>query len=270
MSVNSRKAHTVKQVAKLSGVSVRTLRFYDEIGLLKPASVGDNGYRYYEKEQLLALQQILFYRELGFELARIRKILASSEFDKAAALKSHREFLVRESERTAILIRTIDKTLAHLEREASMQDDELYLGFDSESQAEYEREIVERWGEPARQHLEECRLRTRTWKKEDYEGVKKEFDELHRAFTEALKNGVAPGALEVQSLVRRHVARVDHFWTPNRESYIGLGRMYCEHSGFRKVYDAYHPKLAEFLAQAMKIYAERELSGAVGAVDEKF
>src|ERR1700756_2841361 len=112
MSANSRQRYTVKQVAKLSGVSVRTLRFYDEISLLKPAFYGDNGYRYYEKEQLLILQQILFYRELGFELAMIQKIVASPEFDKVSALRSHRERLIKESERTKDLICTIDKTLA--------------------------------------------------------------------------------------------------------------------------------------------------------------
>src|SRR3974390_1788212 len=101
MSANGQKTYTVKQVAKLSGVSVRTLRFYDEIGLLKPAFVGDNGYLYYEKEQLLALQQILFYRELGFELAMIQNIVSSPKFDKAAALRSHREQLVKETERTS-------------------------------------------------------------------------------------------------------------------------------------------------------------------------
>src|SRR5271155_1706673 len=98
MSANSRKTYTVKEVAKLSNVSVRALRFYDEIGLLKPAYYGENGYRYYEKEQLLGLQQILFYRELGFELSKIQKIMGDPKFDKVAALKSHREQLARETE----------------------------------------------------------------------------------------------------------------------------------------------------------------------------
>src|SRR3954465_11930813 len=86
-------AYTVKQVATVSGVSVRTLHFYDEAGLLKPAYHGANGYRYYEEEQLLMLQQILFFRELGLELKQIRKIIGSSDFDKIAALRSHRQVL---------------------------------------------------------------------------------------------------------------------------------------------------------------------------------
>lgn len=259
MSANSRKTYTVKEVGKLSGVSIRTLRFYDEIGLLKPAFYGDNGYRYYEKEQLFTLQQILFYRELGFELAMIQKIVASPEFDKVSALRSHRELLVKETERTKDLICTIDKTLAHLEREVPMKDNEMYLGFDPKKQAEYEREVIERWGEPAREKIAESKRRTKDWKKEDYERVKHDYDELHLAFTEAINRGLAPENVEVQNLVKRHFAVVDRFWTPNRQSYIGLGKTYCEHPDFRKMYDGYHPKLAEYLAQAMAIFAEASL-----------
>src|SRR5213083_2005235 len=86
-------AYTIKQVAAMSGVSVRTLHFYDETGLLKPAYVGENGYRFYEEAQLLILQQILFYRELGFELKQIKKVLSRPDFDKVAALESHRKIL---------------------------------------------------------------------------------------------------------------------------------------------------------------------------------
>lgn len=259
MSANSRNTYTVKKVAELSGVSVRTLRFYDEIGLLKPAFYGDNGYRYYVKEQLLALQQILFYRELGFELAPIQKILADPKFDKVEALRSHREHLEKESQRTRALIRTIDKTLAHLEKEAPMADNEMYLGFDPKKQAEYEQYLIDKYGDSARENIEESKRRTKEWKKEDYERVKQDYDELHRAFTKALNQGLSPDNAEVQKLVRRHYAVVDRFWTPNREAYIGLGRGYCEHPDFRKLYEGYHPQLAEYLAKAMKIYAESEL-----------
>lgn len=263
MSANGRKVHTVKQVAKLSGVSVRTLRFYDEIGLLKPAFVGDNGYRYYEKEQLLALQQILFYRELGFELAMIQRIVSSPDFDKAAALRSHRDQLVKETARTAALIRTIDKTLAHLEKEVPMKDDEMYSGFDPKKQAEFEQWSLKRWGEAAtaryRKTVEESRQRTQDWKREDFEKVQNDYDELHRAFAAALDKGVLASAPGIQALVKRHYAVVELFWTPKRESYIALGQTYCEHPDFRRLYDGYHPKLAEYLAEAMKIYAEREL-----------
>src|SRR5438105_6367411 len=101
-------AYTVKQVAAMSGVSIRTLHFYDETGLLKPAYHGPNGYRFYERPQLLTLQQILFYRELGFELKQIERILGQAEFDKVAALQSHRQVLEKNLTRTRSLLETID------------------------------------------------------------------------------------------------------------------------------------------------------------------
>jgi DNA-binding transcriptional MerR regulator len=122
-------AYTVKQVTAMSGVSVRTLHFYDETGLLKPASVGANGYRLYQEPQLLILQQILFYRELGFELKRIKEILGQAKFQKAAALRSHRKVLEKNVTRTRTLIETIDKTIKHLKGTNKMKSEELFTGF---------------------------------------------------------------------------------------------------------------------------------------------
>jgi len=121
--------YTVKQVAVMSGVSVRTLHFYDETGLLKPSFVGANGYRFYEEPQLLTLQQILFYRELGFELRRIREVLGRDDFETVAALESHRKVLRSKLARTRSLIETIDKTVDHLKGVKSMDKEELFAGF---------------------------------------------------------------------------------------------------------------------------------------------
>ncbi|HEY0550299.1 MAG TPA: MerR family transcriptional regulator [Verrucomicrobiae bacterium] len=122
-------AYTVKQVAAISGVSVRTLHFYDETGLLKPAYFGANGYRFYEEAQLLNLQQILFYRELGFELKQIKRILGRADFEKVAALQSHRKVLQKNLTRTRTLIETIDKTIQHLKGKKKMKNEEMFAGF---------------------------------------------------------------------------------------------------------------------------------------------
>src|ERR1700751_5865778 len=122
-------AYTVKQVAAMSGVSVRTLRFYDEAGLLKPAYLGANGYRFYEEPQLLMLQQILFYRELGFELKQIQRIVGRADFEKVAALRSHREALERNLTRTRRLLETIDTTIEHLKGAKTMSSEEMFAGF---------------------------------------------------------------------------------------------------------------------------------------------
>lgn len=121
--------YTVKQVAELSGVSVRTLHFYDETGLLKPAYVGANGYRFYEEPQLLTLQQILFYRELELELKQIKQVLGRAEFERVAALESHRQVLEEKLTRTRSLLGTIDKTIAHLKGREQMTTEEMFAGF---------------------------------------------------------------------------------------------------------------------------------------------
>src|SRR5262249_11552097 len=122
-------AYTVKQVAAMSGVSVRTLHFYDETGLLKPAYHGANSYRFYEEAQLLVLQQILFYRELGFELKQIKRILGRADFEKVTALQSHREVLQDNLSRTRSLIETLDKTIEHLKGTKKMAGEEMFVGF---------------------------------------------------------------------------------------------------------------------------------------------
>ena len=140
--------YTVKQVAKMSGVSVRTLHFYDETGLLNPARHGANGYRFYEEQQLLILQQILFYRELGFELKQIKSILSRPDFEKVAALESHRKVLGKNLSRTRTLIETIDKTIKHLKGTEKMSSEEMFLGFTVPAGKDRFDEGIQLGGEP--------------------------------------------------------------------------------------------------------------------------
>ena len=132
----------------MSGVSVRTLHFYDETGLLKPAYLGANGYRFYEEAQLLILQQILFYRELGFELKQIQKILGRADFEKVTALQSHRKVLQKNTTRTRTLIETIDNTIKHLEGAKKMKTEELFAGFSVAAGKDRFDERIKLGGEP--------------------------------------------------------------------------------------------------------------------------
>lgn len=122
------KKLTVKQVAKLSGVSVRALHHYDEIGILRPAFLGENGYRYYGEDELLRLQQILIHRELGIALGDIAKLIDAPGFDRLSALRQQRERLAAEAIRFAQLVTTIDRTIASLQGEITMKNAELYRG----------------------------------------------------------------------------------------------------------------------------------------------
>src|SRR6187549_3741398 len=141
-------AYTVKQVAAMSGVSVRTLHFYDETGLLKPARCGTNGYRCYEEQELLQLQQILFYRELGFELKKIKHVLGRRNFEKVAALQSHRKVLLKNLTRTRTLIETIDKTIQHLKGRKKMKSEEMFAGFSVAAGSDRFGEQIKLGGEP--------------------------------------------------------------------------------------------------------------------------
>lgn len=250
--------YTVKQLAKLSGVSVRTLHFYDEIGLLKPAYYGENNYRYYEEEQILLLQQILFYRELGFPLSEIQAILQSETFDKIEALESHRNSLQADLDKTKTLIKTIDKTIAHLRGQTIMKLEDIFHGFTEEKQKLYEEFLVD--SGVSETVINKVRDKVKTWKKEQWLENKKEADTINAELVLAINKKLDPASAEVQALIKKHYQMTCQFWTPNRESYIGLSQLYGSHPDFVKYFDNLHPKLLDFLAKAMKIFAEKELS----------
>ena len=252
--------YTVNKLATLSGVSIRTLRFYDEIGLLKPAYVAENGYRYYQEPQLLMLQQILFFRELGFELKQIQAIVMQSDFDRVQALHEHKKVLKKNIKRMQLLMKTIDKTINHLERKQAMSEQEMYLGFSKEKQAEYEKYLVEKGGEHTKKHIAESKQTVEGWTSEDWAKHKLEAEEINKELVQALQHKLKPGSTEVQKQVARHYAWIKKLWTPDQESYIELGQLYEEHPDFKKYYEAFHPEFAQFLAQAMKVYADIELS----------
>jgi DNA-binding transcriptional MerR regulator len=250
--------YTVKKLAKLSGVSVRTLHFYDEIGLLKPAYYGDNHYRYYEEEQLLMLQQILFYRKLGIPLSDIQRIIASDDFDKIKTLESHRQILESNLDQTTKLIKTIDNTIARLRGNTTMKDEELFYGLESERQKGYEKYIIEK-GWMSEAEMQKSREQVKGWKQDGFRKIMKEGDAVNQALADAMQKKLKPDCPEVQKLVRMHYEWIKNFWIPNRESYTGLGNLYCEHPEFHRFFEQYHPHFAEFLAEAMRIFAEREL-----------
>ena len=256
--------YTVSEVARMSGVSVRTLHHYDEVGLLKPACVGANGYRYYGRDELLRLQQVLFHRELGFPLEEIRRVLDAPDFDRVAALRAHRERLAADARRYRRLVRTIDETLAALEGETTMDDKGIYAGFDSDpaKQAAREARLVERFGEGARPAIERSLKLLSKTTPADLQARKAEQDAIEAGLVAALEGGAPADSAAVQGFMRRQHAWVAAWWgaAPNAASFAGLGRMYVEDPEFRARYDTVAPGLAEYLAEGMRVFAERELA----------
>ncbi len=256
------RGYTVKQVAKLSGVSVRTLHHYDEVGLLKPACVGANGYRYYGRDELLRLQQILFHRELDFALEEIRQLLDATDFDRAAALRAHRARLASEARRYRRLVRTIDETLAALEGATTMDDNAMYRGFPPEKQAEYVAWMVDRYGEPMREPIEAGKAKTAGWTQSQFDEGMAELEAVEAGLARALTDGLPVSSEPALALMRRHHAWVARAWPqpPNRAAYIGLADLYQEHPDFRARYEGKAKGLTEYTTAAMKLYAERELA----------
>lgn len=253
-------SYTIKQLAELSGVTTRTLRYYDEIGLLKPAYYNqDNNYRYYDQEQLLLLQQILFYRELGFPLSDIKNIMSADNFDKIEALNSHKKLLKQSINQTNKLINTIDKTLLYLKGKTDMSNyKDLFEGFDEKKQREYEEYLVKSKKVP-QSEIDSSHAKLRCMNKRDIDGYKAEGSEIILGLAKLFRDDVNPDSQSVQDLIHRHYNWICIMWTPDQEKYIGLGQLYSEHEDFRKFYDEVELNLSDFIAKAMKIYAEFNL-----------
>ena len=258
-SVQSRgeimKAYTVSKLARLAGASVRTLHHYDEIGLLKPSFRSDSGYRKYQREDLLRLQQILFYRELDFSLNEIKDILDDPDYDEIQALVNHRRSIEQRIEKLSNLLNTLDKTLlCYKEDTMVLTDEELYEGFSKERIERYNREVDEKFGTGT---VQASRERIGKLSKKQGQAVKGEGGAIALEMAELM--GLPPESPEVQKLVKRHHAWIENFWTPNAESYKGLGREYAANPEFRAFYDKYKVGLADYFCAAMQYYADTDL-----------
>jgi len=251
-------AWSIAEVARMSKVTSRRLRHYDEIGLLTPAYVGANGYRYYEQEQLLRLQQVLLLRELGLGLETIAEILAGQR-DRVAALRRHEQWLRTERERLGRLADTVCRTITQLQGGQDMAAEELFEGF-AEKQAQQEATLVERYGDGVREHFRTSREHTKDWTKEDYLQAQREWAELDARVAEVMRSGAAPDSPAALDVMAEHYASVARFWTPNRESYTGLGQLYVDDPEFKARYDATAPGLAEYLRDATAAYADQRLT----------
>ncbi len=244
--------YTVKKLSKLAGVSTRTLHYYDQIGLFKPSSLGANGYRHYEEEALLKLQQILFYRELGLSLDKIKAVVGHPDFDVLTALRCHKEALQGRVERLNRLIQTVDNTIDHLKGSETMNAKGLFEGFSEEEQEKYALE-AERTYNP-----ETVRASNRKWKAyppAEKERILAEGKAIYADLVVAMPKGAA--SAEVQACVARWQNYMQYFWSPNDEQLIGLADMYTDDPRFRANFDKMDPKLAGFMQEAVKAYVEK-------------
>jgi DNA-binding transcriptional MerR regulator len=255
------KTYTVSQLAKMAGVTVRTLHHYDQIGLLTPAGRTESGsgrsagYRLYGEAELLRLQQILFFKELDMPLDQIRQILDDPGFDQVEALAHHRGMLQGRMERLARLLNTIDRTLDRLtEEDMTLTDEELYEGFSTEQIERYKREAREMYDPDL---VAESERRVKGMSREKWKAVQAQGRDVTVAIADLMDRD--PGDPEVQAQVAGHHAWIENFYPCSAEIYRGLAQGYVEHPEFRAFYEKVRPGLAEFLSAAMVVYADEVL-----------
>ncbi|MER0448261.1 MerR family transcriptional regulator [Streptomyces sp. Edi4] len=253
-------AWSIAEVARMSGVTSRTLRHYDEIGLLPPAWIGSNGHRYYEEADLLRLQQILLMRELGLGLREIQAVL-DSQVDRVAVLREHHQRLLAEKDRLATLARTVGRTIAELEK-AEENDamtkinrpENLFEGF--EPSAEENEKVREQWPKA----WEQSQRAVETMTPEDTERWQREVTAQMIRFAEFMVAGTPVDDASVQAEVEEHYRGICRFWTPNAAAYKGLGQTYVDEPRMRANYDKIADGLAVYLRDAMVVYADARLS----------
>lgn len=247
--------YTVQKLGSLAGVSTRTLRYYDEIGILKPARINSSGYRIYGQTEVDRLQQILFYRELGVSLDSIKEIVTSPSFDGANALKEHRDKLLEKKEQLDLLIANVDKTIALTEGRMKMSNKEKFEGFKKkmveENEKKYGDEIRQKYGNET---VDKSNAKLLNMSEKDHEAVTKLAEQVQETLAQAFATG-DPASDLAQKAADLHKQWLTFYWNEySKEAHAGLGQMYVDDERFTAYYNANQPGTAEFLRDAIRIY----------------
>lgn len=247
--------YTVQKLGSLAGISTRTLRYYDEIGILKPARINSSGYRIYGQVEVDRLQQILFYRELGVSLDSIKDIVTAPSFDGAKALREHREKLLEKRIQLDLLIANVDKTIALTEGRIKMKDKEKFEGFKQkmidDNEKKYGEEIRKKYGKDT---IERSNEKLKNMTQEEYDEVTSLAEQVIVTLSEAFKNG-DPSSELAQKAAELHKTWLTYYWSEySKEAHAGLAQMYVDDERFRAYYDEKQPGTAAFLRDAILIY----------------
>ena len=247
--------YTVQKLARLAGVSTRTLRYYDEVGILKPARINSSGYRIYGRTEVNRLQQILLYRELGVSLDRIGELLDAPSFDAAKALREHRENLLKKRKQLDLLIRNVDKTIAVTEGSINMTDQEKFEGFKQklveDNEKKYGQEIREKYGTKA---VNKSNSKLLNMTQEEYAEVTELEREVLETLQAAFQTGNPAGKL-AQKAAALHHQWLSFYWANyTKEAHAGVAQMYVDDERFTRYYDEKQPGTAAFLRDAVLIY----------------
>ncbi|HSI66087.1 MAG TPA: MerR family transcriptional regulator [Planococcus sp. (in: firmicutes)] len=247
--------YTVQKLGDLAGVSTRTLRYYDEIGILKPARKNTSGYRIYGEKEVDKLQQILFYRELGLDLESIKQIVNDPAFNGADALKRHRERLLDKRKQLDLLINNVESTISAAEGKSKMADNEKFQGFKQQmikdNEQQFGKEVREKYGDSM---IDQSNAKMLHMSEEEYREFKRLEQEVLNTLAEACASG-DPASEIGQKSAELHKEWLSFTWPSySKEAHAGVADMYVQDERFAAYYDKAHPGAAEFLKQAVWIY----------------
>lgn len=246
--------HTVHQLAKLAGVTPRTLRYYDRVGLLSPSHHGKNGYRYYGEKEMIRLQQILFFRELEFPLEDIKRMLNRPDFNVIDALRDQKKLMRLKRDRIDRLLTSIDKTIKTMTDDKNMQGEEMYDAFKDDDVKQYQEEVKQRWGDSDAYTQSMAKVGKMT--KAEMDKLKEDGKKFTQSLADAMdKDAASP---EVQALIAQHHAGINFFYECKPSMYRGLGQMYVDDPRFTAYYDKFRPGLAAFVRDAINVYCDRK------------
>lgn len=247
----------VSEVARLAGVSVRTLHHYDEIGLVRPSARSESGYRLYAAAELERLQQVLFFRELDFPLEEIQRILGDPDFDVDAALRMQRRLLGERAIRMKALIAAVDAALLSREKGTMMTSEERFEVFGSFDPEKYEAQAQERWGDSAA--FQESARRTKTYKKEDWLAIKAEATAIFSELAQLAAAGQTASCRQAKDLAERHRQHIGKWFYPcSRTMHRSLGELYVNDARFANNIDRFGAGLAEYARDAWRANADRK------------
>jgi DNA-binding transcriptional MerR regulator len=249
--------YSINKLAKLAGVSTRTLRYYDEKGLLSPRRISSNGYRVYGQKEVDLLQQILFFRELGVPLDEIKNIVSSKDYDGIAALQSHLAALKAKKEQIEFLITNVEKTIAAKKGEITMSDKEKFAGFKQkmidENEKRYGKEIREKYGNDT---VDASNAKLLGLTEEQYEQAQELSRQIRAFLKEAFEQG-DPSSELAQKVCALHKEWLGFYWNAySKEAHLGLAQTYVDDPRFKEYYDAIAEGCAQFLRDAIKIYCQ--------------
>ena len=251
--------YKIKEVSELAGISVRTLHYYDQIGLLAPAHIEENGYRLYDEDNLVRLHQILFFKEMDLPLGSIKNILDDPEFNQLDALINHKKVLIEKKKRLERIIQSIEQTAQAVKGGRGMSKKDMFEPFDMSKieaqQKQYGKEVKEKYA--GTDAYRQSQQRTSTYQADDWQAIERERQQIYQALANLMDRD--PADSEVQKMIhewRMHIT--NHFYDCTPEMFKGLAEMYIADQRFKENIDQTKPGLAQYMHDAIKIYCINE------------